>query len=119
MSFMADMTPNQEPVYLANCGDEAWKRIFTRSSGPTRVLALVVLVILLGRKMVGETNSASCETARDSALDNILRAVLIELGAFWHKGVIVSRADGRFAAFDACHRVAFMVSVCFRLLVAV
>jgi hypothetical protein len=39
MSRIAVTTPNQEPVYLANCGLDAWKRIFTRSRGPTTVLA--------------------------------------------------------------------------------
>ena len=39
MSRMAVTTPNHDPVYLANCGLDAWKRIFTRSSGATTVFA--------------------------------------------------------------------------------
>jgi hypothetical protein len=36
---MAMTTPNQEPVYFANWGLLAWKRILTLSRGATTVLA--------------------------------------------------------------------------------
>lgn len=36
---MAAARPAQLPVYLANCGFDAWKRILTRSSGATTVFA--------------------------------------------------------------------------------
>ena len=39
MSRIALTMPNHDPVYFANWGLEAWKRILTRSRGPTTVLA--------------------------------------------------------------------------------
>lgn len=47
MSRIAFTTPSHEPLYFANCGLEAWKRIFTRSRGAIKVFAYTVYVSLL------------------------------------------------------------------------
>jgi hypothetical protein len=46
MSYMAVGKPDQEPVYFANWGLRVWKRIFTRSRGPTTVFAWGIFVSL-------------------------------------------------------------------------
>jgi hypothetical protein len=44
MSRMARDRPLHFPVYFAKLGLEVWKRIFTRSRGPTTVFAYAIIV---------------------------------------------------------------------------
>ena len=104
MSRIARPNPVQEFEYLANCGLLVWKRILTRSSGATVVLACreedrishdVLLWALLGngsRSRVWSTYSASRNTAGDEGPRHVVQAVFMRL---WLMHVALRSVLGR------------------------
>src|SRR4051812_24357474 len=101
MSRMAVMTPNHDPVYLANCGFEAWNRILTRSRGPTTVLACAHTVSTCPfHWRRSNTYSASSQTASQTAAHDIIPGLLVNgprlgAGLVWQDCFMVGGTYGR------------------------
>lgn len=122
MSRMARTTPNQEPVYFANCGFEAWKRILTRSRGAMRVLPWEkreYADLERGGRAYGASGQAAGESAAEDVIETLLvvELALPSAGAlclclrahvfarsscagFGHRGWGVRLGDGIFALDD-------------------
>ena len=83
MSRIAVTTPNHEPVYFANWGLEAWKRILTRSRGATTVLACGK--IRMGTDRVGDY---------DVYVQHILPVLLRVLSSGHNLGFVCSSVSG-------------------------
>jgi hypothetical protein len=98
--LIASLTPTQDPVYLMNCGLCDWKRIFTRSSGATIVLACergqsTTLIRSSSCAEQSKTYRATGKASRDTRLPHILEAPFIRDDLARDLGLVVGRANRR------------------------